>query len=86
MAAADVARAVADVATGDPVLGTRNVAGPDVFTLDELGKMTLAAHGDKRTVVTDDTAGMFAAAPGNALIAPDDAVIAKTRYQDWLHR
>lgn len=86
MAAADVARAVADVAVGTPMLGTRNVAGPDVFTLDELGKLTLAAHGDKRTVVTDNTAGMFAAAPGNALIATQDAVIAKTRYQDWLQR
>jgi uncharacterized protein YbjT (DUF2867 family) len=38
MAAADVARAVADVAVGAPLRGTRNVAGPEVFTLDQLGK------------------------------------------------
>jgi len=48
--------------------------------------MTLAAHGDKRTVVIDDTAGLLALAPGNALIANDGAVIATTRYADWLRR
>jgi hypothetical protein len=47
---------------------------------------TLAAHGDQRTVVTDNTAGMFAAAPCDALIAKDDAVIAKTTYREWLAR
>jgi uncharacterized protein YbjT (DUF2867 family) len=86
MASADVARAVAEVSVGAPLQGTRNVAGPEVFTLDELGKITLAARGDHRTVVTDPTAGMFAAAPGNALIAPDGAVIAKTTYREWLAR
>jgi uncharacterized protein YbjT (DUF2867 family) len=86
MAAADVAQAVADVVEGAPLRGTRNVAGPDVFPLDELGRITLAAHGDHRTVVTDDSAGMFAAAPRDALIAKDNAVIAKTSYRDWLAR
>jgi uncharacterized protein YbjT (DUF2867 family) len=86
MAAADVAQAVADVVVGAPLQGTRNVAGPEVFTLDELGRITLAAHGDRRTVITDAGAGMFAAAPGNALIAKDDAVIAKTSYREWLAR
>ncbi|QIZ35007.1 SDR family oxidoreductase [Saccharopolyspora sp. ASAGF58] len=86
MAAADVAQAVADVAVGAPLLGTRNVAGPEVFALDELGTITLAARGDHRTVITDDSAGMFAAASGDALIAKDDTVIAKTTYRDWLAR
>jgi uncharacterized protein YbjT (DUF2867 family) len=84
IAAADVARAVADVSVGAPLQGTRNVAGPEVFSLDELGKITLAARGDHRTVITDDSAGMFAAAPRDALIAGDDAVIARTTYREWL--
>jgi len=67
-------------------MGTRNVAGPAVFTLDELGKITLTARGDHRTVITDDSAGMFAAASGDALIAKDGAVIAKTTYREWLAR
>jgi uncharacterized protein YbjT (DUF2867 family) len=86
IASADVAKAVANVSVGAPLMGTRNVAGPEVFALDELGKITLAAHGDNRTVVTDNSAGMFAAASGDALIAKDGAVIAKTTYREWLAR
>ena len=84
MAAADVAQAVADVVVGKPLQGTRDVAGPEVFTLDELGRITLAAKADKRAVVADNTAGMFAAVHGDAIIARDGAVIAKTTYRDWL--
>lgn len=86
MASADVAQAVADVAVGAPLRGTRNVAGPEVFSLDELGRITLAARGDQRTVVTDDSAGLFAAASGDALIAKEDAVIFKTTYREFLAR
>jgi uncharacterized protein YbjT (DUF2867 family) len=86
MAAAEVARAVADVSVGTPLRGTRSYAGPEVFRLDELGRITLAAHDDPRTVVTDDTAGMFSAIPGDVLTAPGDAVIAKTSYREWLAR
>jgi uncharacterized protein YbjT (DUF2867 family) len=86
MAAADVAQAVADVCVGPPLNGTLEVAGPDVFRLDELGRITLAARGDHRTVVTDETAGLFAAVSGDALIAKEGAVIAKTSYREWLAR
>ncbi len=86
IAAADVAQAVADVAVGAPLQGTRTVAGPEVFALDELGRITLAAHRDHRTVITDANAGMFAAAPRDALIAKDGAVFAKTAYREWLAR
>jgi uncharacterized protein YbjT (DUF2867 family) len=86
MASAEVAQAVADVAAGPPLNGTRSYAGPEVFTLDELGRVALAEAGDHRTVVTDDTAGMFAAAKGDALIAKDDTVIVKTTYREWLAR
>ncbi|MEU0129807.1 NAD(P)H-binding protein [Streptomyces sp. NPDC006289] len=84
IAAADVAATVAEVAAGRPLQGTLDIAGADVFTLDELGRVTLAAHDDERTVVTDDTAGMFAAVRGDAIIAGPDARIAPTRYRDWL--
>jgi uncharacterized protein YbjT (DUF2867 family) len=86
IAAADVARAVAGVSVGTPLRGARDVAGPEVFPLDELGRITLAAHGDPRTVVTDDTAGTFAAVPRDALIAKGDAVIASSTYREWLAR
>jgi len=86
MAAADVAQAVADVSSGAPLRGTRNVAGPEVFSLDQLGRITLAAHNDHRAVVTDDSAGIFAAVSGDALIAKDGAVLAPTTYGEWLAR
>lgn len=86
MAAADVAQAVAEVSMGAPLKGVRNVAGPDVFALDELGRITLAARGDQRTVTTDDSSGMFAAVSGDVLTGADDAVIAPTTYREWLGR
>jgi uncharacterized protein YbjT (DUF2867 family) len=84
MASADVAKAVAEVTVGTPLLGTRNYAGPEVFTLDELGRVALAAQGDPRTVVLDPAAGMFGAVKGDVLTAPEGAVIARTTFRDWL--
>jgi uncharacterized protein YbjT (DUF2867 family) len=84
IAAADVAAAVAEVAMETPLNGVLDIAGPDVYPLDELGRLTLAARSDGRSVVTDDTAGMFAAVHGDVLLAPRDARIAPTHYTDWL--
>lgn len=84
MAAADVAAAVAEVAAGEPLNGVLDIAGPEVYPLDELGRITLAARGDGRTVVTDDGAGLFSAVEGDVLTAPRGARIAPTRYTDWL--
>ncbi|MFI1437014.1 SDR family oxidoreductase [Streptomyces lydicus] len=83
IASKDVAAAVAEVAAGAPLGGIRNIAGPEVFTLDELGRITLAHRSDGRTVVTDPTAGMFAAVKGDVL-TDTDARLAPTRYTDWL--
>jgi uncharacterized protein YbjT (DUF2867 family) len=84
IAAADVVDAVVQVSTRAPLHGAWNVAGPDVFSLDELGRVTLAARHDKRTVITDDKAGIFAAVTGDALTATADAHLAATHYQDWI--
>src|SRR5215467_14965333 len=43
IAAADVSSFVAEVAAGSPRNGIVSVAGPDVYALDELGRLTLAA-------------------------------------------
>ncbi|MET8025487.1 SDR family oxidoreductase [Streptomyces avermitilis] len=83
IAAKDVADAVAEVAAGAPLNGKRNIAGPEVYTLDELGRITLSHQGDSRTVVTDPTAGMFAAVKGDVL-TDKDAHLAPTHYADWL--
>jgi uncharacterized protein YbjT (DUF2867 family) len=84
ISSADVAAAVAEVAAGTPLRGTRDIAGPEVFPLDELGRITLEATGDHRHVVTDETAGLFAAVKGDVLTAPEGAHIATTHFRDWL--
>ncbi|MFG2542961.1 SDR family oxidoreductase [Streptomyces sp. NPDC048232] len=83
IAAEDVAEAVAQVALGAPLNGIRDVGGPEVFALDELGRLTLSHKGDARSVVTDPTAGMFAAVKGDVL-TDMNAHLAPTRYADWL--
>ncbi|MEV7151098.1 SDR family oxidoreductase [Streptomyces sp. NPDC093084] len=80
----DVVGTLADVATGPPVDGIVNAAGPDVFPLDELGRITLRATGDRRTVVVDESAGLFGAVPEDALVAPPGARIGSVNYADWL--
>ena len=98
VAGADVVDTVVEVSLGAPLQGIRNVAGPDVFRLDELGRFTLAARGDDRNVITDDQAGIFAAVTGDELIAGRDAVdvalstlmagvdIEPTHYQAWIQK
>ncbi|MEU5597790.1 NAD(P)H-binding protein [Streptomyces sp. NPDC020298] len=83
IAARDVAAAVAEVAAGAPLNGIRNVAGPEILTLDEVGRITLSHKGDNRTVVVDPTAGMFAVVKGDVL-TDKDARLAPTHYTDWL--
>lgn len=85
ISSAEVAAEIATVATGAPLGGTRNIGGPEVFTLDELGRITLEVTGDHhRHVVTDPTAGLFALAKGDVLTAPQGARLADTHYRDWL--
>ena len=83
IAAKDVANAVAEVAAGNPLNGIHNIAGPEIFPLDELGRITLSRKGDNRTVVTDPAAGMFAVVKGDVL-TDKDAHLAPTHYADWL--
>ncbi|MFD9024254.1 SDR family oxidoreductase [Streptomyces parvulus] len=83
IAADDVAEAVAQVALGAPLNGIHAVGGPEVFALDDLGRTTLSHKGDARSVVTDPTAGMFAAVEGDVL-TDMNAHLAPTRYADWL--
>ncbi|MER7824971.1 NAD(P)H-binding protein [Streptomyces sp. NPDC096097] len=83
IASKDVADAVAEVAAGAPLNGIRNIAGPEIFPLDELGRIALSRKGDNRAVVTDPTAGMFAVVKGD-ILTDMDAHLAPTRFTDWL--
>jgi uncharacterized protein YbjT (DUF2867 family) len=84
IAVGEVVDTLADVATGTPINSTVSIAGPDVFPLNELGRLTLQAHDDGRSVVVDESAGLFAAVPGDAITAPSGARIGSVHYTDWL--
>jgi uncharacterized protein YbjT (DUF2867 family) len=85
IAADDVAAALADVATNDPVNGTVEVAGPEAIPLDELARRVLAANKDPRPVTADVHARYFGTELDDRSLTPgDDARIAPTRFEDWL--
>ncbi|HET6710565.1 SDR family oxidoreductase [Amycolatopsis sp.] len=87
MAAADVSAAVGRVATGDAVGGVTEVAGPEVFGLDEWVRTVLTARSDPRRVVTDPRAPYFGAVPGPADLLPGaGALLSETTLAEWLAR
>ncbi|SDM31888.1 Uncharacterized conserved protein YbjT, contains NAD(P)-binding and DUF2867 domains [Streptomyces sp. cf386] len=80
----DVAAAVGRTAVGTPVNGLVEIAGPDVFQLDELIRKALAAQNDPRTVVTDPHAPYSGAELQETTLLPGpDAHIAETKLSDW---
>ena len=87
MAADDVASAVGRVATGSPLNGTVEVAGPERFHFDECIRRSLDARHDPREVVTDPRAGYFGAEVSELTLVPGDgAELGQTRFDDWLSR
>ncbi|MEU8389448.1 SDR family oxidoreductase [Micromonospora sp. NPDC048843] len=84
MAADDVAAAVAEVALGAPTNSVVEVAGPEQFRLDELGRTLLTKKQDSRSVVADPDARYFGAKLGERSLVPaDGARLAGTTLDDW---
>ncbi|MEU8406411.1 SDR family oxidoreductase [Micromonospora sp. NPDC048842] len=84
MAANDVAAAVAEVALGAPTNSVVEVAGPEQFRLDELGRTLLTKKQDSRSVVADPDARYFGAKLGERSLVPaDGARLAGTTLDDW---
>ncbi|WP_433507333.1 SDR family oxidoreductase [Pseudonocardia halophobica] len=84
VAAADVVGTLVELATGAPVGGTIDLAGPDRRTMEEFVREFLAAREDPRTVTTGPDARYFGTAIGDALVPTGDARIGVTRFEDWL--
>ncbi|OBG33150.1 NmrA family transcriptional regulator [Mycobacterium alsense] len=85
IAADDVATAVAGAATGPPINGVREIAGPEAIGMDDFVRAGLAANGDHRRVVTDARAPYFGAVIDDHTLAPDEnATIFTTRYANWI--
>ena len=84
-AADDVASTLSDVAVGAPLNDIVELAGPEAFRLDELAERVLKASDDRRQVTADVHARYFGAELDDRSLTPgDDALIASTRFEDWL--
>jgi len=87
IAADDVARAVARIATAAPLNGTVEIGGPEPFYLDGLIQRVLGAHNDSREVIADPHARYFGTELNERSLLPgDEAELGETRFDDWLGR
>ncbi|HJZ76500.1 MAG TPA: Rieske 2Fe-2S domain-containing protein [Vicinamibacterales bacterium] len=87
VAADDVARTVAKIATGSPLNGTVEIGGPEPFYLDGLLQRVLGARNDRREVIADAHARYFGAELNERSLLPgDEAVLGEIRFDDWLGR
>lgn len=85
MAADDVASALAKIATGAPLNGGVEIAGPEQFRLDELVGRALAARDDPRRVIADPRARYFGAELSERSLLPGSgARIGATTLKEWL--
>jgi uncharacterized protein YbjT (DUF2867 family)/nitrite reductase/ring-hydroxylating ferredoxin subunit len=85
IAADDVARAVARIATHTPLNGTVEIGGPEPFYLDGLVQRVLGARNDPREVVADPHAHYFGAElKERSLLPGDEAELGEIMFDDWL--
>jgi uncharacterized protein YbjT (DUF2867 family) len=85
MAADDIAEALGQIAQGAPVNGTQEIAGPQLFPLDDLVRRDLAARLDPRPVISDPQARYYGIPVGERTLLPgNDARLGHTRFEDWI--
>ena len=84
VAAADLVAVLERVATGAPMNGIVEVAGPEQVPIAELVGRALARGADPRVVVADPRATYFGAELHEGQLMPGpEAVIATTTFDDW---
>jgi uncharacterized protein YbjT (DUF2867 family) len=87
LAADDVAAALAEIAVGAPLNGMVELAGPERMSIAEFVGRSMAASGDKRTVIADPQARYTGAAMDERGIAPGaNPRLGPTRFEDWISR
>jgi uncharacterized protein YbjT (DUF2867 family) len=86
MAAEDVASAVAEAALQAPTNGTIEIAGPDVFYIDELVAKVLEYDKDPRNVLMDDPEGLYYGVKigDQSLMPGPNPRLGSTRFDWWL--
>ena len=83
----DVADLLAALATGEPLNGTIEVAGPQRFSLCDLASEVLTAFEDPRRIIADPQAPYFGAKVTDGSLLPGpEARIGALRFEDWMRR
>jgi uncharacterized protein YbjT (DUF2867 family) len=87
VASDDVAALVAKVATMAPLNGMIELAGPELFSFDDLVRRYLEAKRDPRPVIADVHARYFGAALNDKSLTPgDNPHIGATSFKTWFSR
>ncbi|WLA61774.1 SDR family oxidoreductase [Bradyrhizobium diazoefficiens] len=85
IASDDVVASLAEVATGRPLNGTIDIAGPEKAPFNEFVARRLKASGDSRPVVGDAKAGYYGAPIEDTSLVPlGEARLGKTSLAKWL--
>ena len=85
IAADEVAAEVARVAQAVPVNGVVNIGGPEKLRFADLANLVVAHRGGTTPVIVDPSARYFGTLVSeDSLVTGDDALIASTRFADWL--
>ena len=86
LAGDDVAKVVAKTAVGSPLNGTVEVGGPERLRFDKFIALSLNARKDPREIIVDNHARYFGTQLSEGSLVPGDgALIAETRFEDWLN-
>jgi uncharacterized protein YbjT (DUF2867 family) len=83
LAAQDVASAIVDTALAEPANDIVEIAGPEMFTLDEAIRRVLAQDGDSREVIADPTAPYFGVEVTEKTLVPGDHARLGSTALDW---
>ena len=85
ISADDVAAALAEVTTAEAENGTVEIAGPELFRMDEFVRRFLVASKDTRQVSIDPQARYFGVLVNDRSLVPGDHPrLGPTRFADWL--
>jgi uncharacterized protein YbjT (DUF2867 family) len=84
IAQADVAAALADVATGAPLGGRLDIAGPETQDLVDMARRTYAVRGRDIRLVPTWRGAFGPDMAGEVLLPGDNARLGTITFDDWL--
>ncbi len=85
IAAADVVASLVRVAQAEPINGVVDIGGPEKLRFVDVADLVVAHRGGSLPVIVDPLARYFGTLVGEtSLVTGDDAVLADTRFADWL--